>query len=142
MGTTLRRAIAPTIPHMLFLPFLRTLPACDGQLFAARQSQFTGRSIFGNGRAGANGCSLAHADGSDELCIRANECVVLNDGAEFVRTVVVAGDGSGTDIDPAAHGAVANVAQMVRLAALADLAVLDFNEIPDMCIVMQFAAGT
>src|SRR4030067_2683514 len=93
--------------------------------------------MAGDGRAGAYRPALADRHRRDQLRIRADEHVVLNDRAVLVCAVVIAGDRARADIDAAAPGAVADVAEMIGLAVCRDLAVLDLDEIADMHPVMQ-----
>src|SRR5487761_2179275 len=142
MGTIFRFPTAPTIPHILFLSFLRALPACDSSLSAARDGQFSGGCVQGNCRACTDGRAPAYFYRCNQLRVRADEGVVLDDGAMFVCAIVVAGDGARTDVHPAAHGAVADIAQVISLAPFAYLAILDLYKISDMRIVVQFRPGT
>ena len=50
----------------------------------------------------------------------------------LVRAVVIAGDGAGADIDLLADGRVAEVGQVIGLAARAEDAVLDLDEVADV----------
>jgi len=59
----------------------------------------------------------------------------------FVHAVVIAGDGAGADVDLLAHGAVADVGEVVDLAAVVHLAVLDLDEVADMHRLRQLGAG-
>jgi len=121
---------------MLFLSFYGTLPAGNRDLFATGECQFSGRGVFGDGRACAYGRAFANSDWRNELRIRADECIVPDDSAELVRTIVVAGDGSRSDVDPTAHRAVPYVTQVVRFATWSNLAVLDLYEIANMGMVV------
>ena len=60
----------------------------------------------------------------------------------FVRAVVVANDGAGTDIDVAANGRIADVCQMVDLAAFVDGRFFDFDEVADFDVIVQSRAGS
>src|SRR3546814_12514737 len=52
--------------------------------------------------------------------------------AVLQEAVVVAGDGAGADVGGGADGGVAQIAQVVGLGALAQLGVLDLDEVADM----------
>ena len=73
--------------------------------------------------------------------VGADECVILDHGAELVGTVVVAGDGTGTDIDAAADRGVADVGEMVGLGMVGDGRILDLDEVADMNVATEFGAG-
>ena len=55
--------------------------------------------------------------------------------------VVVHGDGAGADVDLAADRRVAEVGEVIRLAAGADLALLHFDEVADVHVLVQHALG-
>ena len=63
------------------------------------------------------------------------------DRRPFVGAVVIAGDGAGADVDVSADAGIAHVAQMIRLAARADLAVLHFDEVADVHAAVQDGSG-
>ena len=73
--------------------------------------------------------------------IRADEHIVLDDGAMLVRAIVIAGDRARADVNAAADRAVADVAEMIGFAVCRDFAVFYFDEIADMHFVMQLGAG-
>ena len=56
----------------------------------------------------------------------------MDDGLVLVHTVVVAGDGAGTDVDACADGGVAEVAQVIHLAARSEPRLFGFAEVTDM----------
>ncbi|OIQ78427.1 hypothetical protein GALL_398640 [mine drainage metagenome] len=65
----------------------------------------------------------------------------MDDGAMLVHAIEIAGDGAGTDVHVAPYRGVADIAEVVDLAAGADLAVLDFDEIADVRFRRQLGAG-
>src|SRR5258707_13779950 len=100
-GTMLRLAIAPTIPHMRFAfrSFLlhRPLPARNGHLLGAGERQLTCRSVLGERGSGAERRPATDPHRRDQLRVRADQTIRLDDGAGLVRPVVVAPVGAGTD---------------------------------------------
>src|SRR3546814_18614699 len=64
--------------------------------------------------------------------VRADEVVVLEDGAMLVGAVVVAGDGASAHVYARADVGVAHVGQVVGLAVGIQHAVLDFDKVADM----------
>src|SRR6185369_1075379 len=115
MGTTLRLAMAATLPHMV-LPLLsaldgatldRTLPSLHRDLLGARQRELVGRRVLGERGARAQRCAAPHAHRRHQLRVRTDEHVVLDDGAVLVDAVVVAGDGTRPDVDVLADAGVA-----------------------------------
>src|SRR5882762_5760387 len=135
-GTILRLAIAPTIPHIRFAfrstLLYRPLPAWNGHLLGAGQSQLACRSVLGERGSGAEPRPAADAHRRDKLRVRADENIVLDDGAVLVRPVVVAHDRAGTDVDVAADVAIAYVGEMIGLGTRAYAARLHFHEVADV----------
>src|SRR5215472_4582097 len=121
IGTTLRLATAPTMPHT----------------FRPGQRQLAGRCIAGERRARSQGGAATDTDRRDQLGIRADKHVVLYHGAVLVRAVVVAHDCARTDVNVLPDLAVADIGQMVGLGALADAARLHFDEIADVHLGRQ-----
>src|SRR6058998_1841805 len=136
MGTTLRLAIAPTIPHMRFafrlLLLCRPLPARNRHLLHAREGQLACWSVLGERGSRTERRAPAHAHRSDELGVRTYENVVLYDGAVLVRSVVVAHDRAGADVDVSAHLAVADVGEVIRLGTCAYATRLELHEVADV----------
>src|SRR5262245_40390530 len=133
MGTTLRLATAPTIPHTFSPLFLYgPLPAGNAHLLRARERELTGRRVLGERGTRSQRGSTAHPDRRDQLGVRADEDIVLYDRAMLVRAVVVAHDGARADVDIFAYVAVADVSQMVRLRAFAYATRLDLDEVADV----------
>src|SRR5207237_10568942 len=91
------------------------------------------------GQAGAfsHRGAAAHGHGCDQPRVGTDEHVVLDHRAMFVRAVVVACDGTGADIDVAAHRCVAEIGEVIGLAAGSHFRVLDFDEIADMYVFGQ-----
>src|SRR5665811_421787 len=96
---------APTWVTILFV-LNWPLPSLDGRLFAARQGELARRCVAGDRRTRTNGCALAHRHRRDQLRIRADEYIVFDDGAMFVRAIVIAGDRACADVHAAADRAV------------------------------------
>src|SRR5450755_1707486 len=125
----------------LALRFRRALPARNGELLVLRNGEPARGNLMADGRARADGRPFAHRDRRDELCIRSDMHVVLDDGAVLVRAVVVTGDGAGADVDVAAYARVADVGQVIGFAACTDNARLDLDEISDVHLVGEHGRG-
>src|SRR5438093_6640552 len=136
MGTTLRLAIAPTIPHMRFafrlLLLCRPLPARNRHLLHAREGQLACWSVLGERGSRTERRAPAHAHRSDELGVRTDENVVLYDGAVLVRSVVVAHDRAGADVHVAADLAAADVREVIGLGTCAYATRLHLHEVADV----------
>src|SRR5258706_9550417 len=135
-GTILRLAIAPTIPHIRFAfrstLLYRPLPARKGRLLAAGQSQSACRRVLGGRGSAAGRRPRTDPRRREKLRGRADENIVLDDGAVLVRPVVVAHDRAGTDVDVAADVAIAYVGEMIGLGTRAYAARLHFHEVADV----------
>src|ERR1039458_4605090 len=136
----LRSVTPPTIPHMALRASLYfrsglgrllawPLPLLESHLARSAQGQLVGRCVLGDGRAGADRGAIADLHWCHQHCARADECAVADLGAPLIGAVIVAGDRPGADVDLAADRGIADVAQVVHLAAGTDLAVLDLDEI-------------
>src|SRR5437763_14595104 len=143
-GTMLPLAIAPTIPAMRFAfrCFLRhrPLPVRNRHLLHAGEGQLPRGGVLGERGSCAEGRAPAHPHRRDELCARAYENVVLDDGAGVVRAVVGAHGRAGADVDVSAHLAVADVAEVIRLGTRAYATRLHLHEVADVHSVGEAGA--
>src|SRR6266581_7167836 len=142
IGTTLRFEIAPTTPHInsILLLFHRPRPPGNGRLLYARERKLSGRGVLGERGSGAERCALAHPHRGDELGVRADGDVVLDDRAVLVRPVVVAGDRAGADVDDFSDLAVADIGKVIGFGALPDAARLDLHEVAEVHVGGQARA--
>ncbi len=100
------------------------------------------RRVFGDGGAGADGGTLRYCYRRDQLSIGANKNIILDDRLVFIGAIVIARNRAGTDVDVLSDYGIADVAQVIRLAAGGDGAIFDFNEITDMDVVSKPGSGT
>src|SRR5438874_632792 len=131
VGTTFSRATAPTMPHIA-LSFPRPFPAVARHLRLLVERKRAGGHVLPNGGARADRRAAADRHRRDELGIGADVHVVFDNCAMLFRTVVVADDRSGADVDVGPHRRVSHIREMVRLAAGADRAGFHFDEVADM----------
>src|SRR5882757_583513 len=117
MGTTLSRATAPTMPHMVSLSFLWSLPAAARSLRLRIQCQRRGRNIFPHRGPGADGRTAPDRHRRHELRVGPDVHFVLDYRPMLVCTVVVANDRPRADVDVLPGSRVADVSKMVGLAA-------------------------
>src|SRR5690606_17966655 len=97
--------------------------------------------VPGDGRAGAGVGVGADLDRRDQHRARAHEGAVADLGPVLVHAIVVHGDGAGPHVDLAADGGIAQVGEVVGLAARADLALLHLDEIADVNVFVQHGLG-
>ena len=64
----------------------------------------------------------------------------FNHRAVFVRAIVVGGDAASAEINPFAHGRVAQIRQMVGLGTIGQSGVFDLDKVADMHFFAQFRA--
>jgi hypothetical protein len=104
-----------------------------------------GQGIRGHVFGDAAGCryvgATSNLDGRNERRVAADEDAVSDYCRVLVDAVVVAGDRSGTDVDTFSDFGVAEIGQVIRLGALAQLDFLSFDEVADMSAFADFAAG-
>jgi hypothetical protein len=117
------------------------LPGVDGGLAPARKAQFARGCVGGDGGPGADGRAFADPHRRDQCGVGTDERAIADFGDELVDTVVVAGDGAGADVDVAANLGVAEIGEMVGLAAFAQLGLLGFDEVAHVCAGREFGAG-
>src|SRR5690348_1533913 len=108
-------------PTSLFTALSRTRPIVDGGLATARETQFVGRGVGGDRGARADGRTFADPHRCDQRSVGTDERAIADFGNELVDAVVVTGDGAGADVDPGADLGVAEIGEMVGLAAFAQL---------------------
>src|SRR5690606_1509594 len=109
--------------HLLLFTFYRlgrAFPALDRLLAPARHGQLPRRGIVRDDRARPDRGVLADRYRRDQRRVRADEGAVADHGAMLVGPVVIAGDGAGADVDVTPDAGVADVGQMIDLAALAE----------------------
>src|SRR6266480_1962287 len=144
-GTMLSLAIAPTIPHMRVtfrsLLLFRPLPVRNRHLLHAGEGQLPRRGVLGERGSRTECRAPAHAHRRDELGVRAYENVVLYDGAVLVRSVVVAHDRAGANVDVSADLTVADVGEVIRLGTCAYATRLDLHEVTDVHSLGEARAG-
>src|SRR5699024_8858558 len=116
-------------------------PALERRLLRARDRELAGGRIPGDGRTRAAGRVFADGHRRDQRRIRTDERTIGKRGGRLVRTVVNAGDGAGADVLTSADDRIAEVGEVVGLAADPDARVLGLDEIADVRAVGEHAAG-
>src|SRR5439155_22672163 len=102
--------------------------ALDVLLLDARDAERAVGHVLDHGGPGRDHRPLAHPHRRHQLGIRAHLHAVVDHGLELLVAVVVAGDGAGADVDARADGGVAQVAEVVGLAAAAQARLLGLHE--------------
>src|SRR5687768_2080603 len=115
-------------------------PAVLCGLAPARDGQRVRRHVAGDDRARSDIGAVADFDRRDQGRIGADEGVPADLGAMLRDTVVIAGDGAGTDIGAGTNGGVADIAEVVGLGAGLDDRLLDLDEIADVHVVLEASA--
>ena len=116
-------------------------PAFFHDLSGAADGQRVFGDVCGDARCCTDVCAFAYAHGRDQSAVAADEDSVVDHGCVLVDAVVVAGDGSGADVDARADFGVAEIGQVVGLRSLAQLDLLGLDEIADVRAFADFAAG-
>ena len=91
-------------------------------------------------RAGGDIGVLAHGDRRDERGVAADERAVFDDGPVLGGAVVIARDRARADVDLGADGRVAEIREVVGLAACAQRRVLELDEVADVRVLADVGA--
>ena len=97
---------------------------------------------FRDRRSGADRGARADPDRCDQLDPGTDKRTVANRCLELVCAIVVAGNRSCTDVNAFSYFGVADVGQVIDLAAIRNRALLDFDKVAELHPVGQFGAGT
>src|SRR5262245_21124370 len=132
-GTTSLGPMYPMIPHMSVHAVLQVFadacrhsrlplfhPALDVTLLARADGKRSRRDVLANRRAGAHIGAFTDSYRRDQLAVAADKGAVLDGGRVFRRAVVVARNGSGTDVHVGSDDCVAKVGEVHRLGAASD----------------------
>src|SRR5690606_15407548 len=128
LGLRRGQRAAPGAPA---LALLRPLPAGDGGLAAAGDGELAGGRVAGDHGAGADGGVRADLHRRHQRAVGTDEGAVADAGLRLVDAVVVAGDGAGADVGLAPDRGIAEVTEVVGLAALGHGRVLGLDEVAD-----------
>src|SRR5262245_20574715 len=116
--------------------------ACLFDLRRARQRERSGGHVARHRRPRADHRPLPDAHGRDQLTVRTDERPVLDHRLELLVAVVVARDGAGADVHLLADRRVAEVAEVVGLAALPDDRLLGLDEVAEVHLGTQLRPRT
>src|ERR1700730_16285971 len=131
-----------TGPRSFPVPFPeRPCPARFFYLARAGQRQRIRRDVLRNHGPRSDIGAVTDLDRRHQGAIRADERMRANLRAILGEAVVIAGNRSRADIRPGADARISNVAQMVNLGARADLRGLHLDEIADVHVLREAAAG-
>ena len=129
------------VPLLFGLRLLRTLPAFECHLLRARQGELTVGGFLGDGAARTRGRVTPDAHRRDQHVAGTDECAIRDGCRPLVHAIVVAGDRAGADVHVGADGRVADVGEVIRLAAIRDGGLLQLDEIADVHAGAELAAG-
>src|SRR5689334_6998069 len=124
---------------------LLPLPPCPAflvNLAAAADGQGVVGNVLGNTGSGADISALADLHWRYQGGVAADEGTVADHRGIFAKAVVITSDGAGAYIHPFAHLRIAQVAQVLRLGALAQLQLFAFHKIAHVRAFGNVAAGT
>src|SRR6185437_1694074 len=129
-------------PTLLFAALLRPTPTLDRGLLAAREGEVLGGRGGGDDRSRADRGVVAHLHRRDQRRVGTDEGTIADLGDVLVHAVVVARDGAGADVHVRTDLRVAEIGEVVGLAAFAEFGFLGFDEISDMRPRRKFGSGT
>lgn len=118
------------------------LPIGDGFLFGSRQGQGLGWRAVADHRAGANGRQGSDVDGRDQRGVGTDESLVADPGLMLIGTIIVTGDGAGTDIDLATELRITDVAQVIDLGCFGKARLFDLDEVADVAVIANLCLWT
>src|SRR3972149_953254 len=134
------------MPHILFLllAFAFELSSGPALYYLFRRSCYDERpgwDILRDRRARADISALANGDRGDKLGIAPDERAVLYSRNRLVRAVVVAGDGASPDVDALSYDRIAQIGEVVGLAAFSKRAFLHFHKIANPSLIGKNGLG-
>ena len=91
---------------------------------------------------GGDRSAAGDADRRNQLGVGADKNVVADKGFRLIRAVIVTGDSTSADIHVGANLRIAQIGKMTCLGAFAEASFLHFNEVADVRLLRQLAAGT
>ena len=98
--------------------------------------------VFGHCRSCAYCRTFADFHRRYQLCVASDKTIVFNNGSEFVGTVVVAGNGSCSDIDAGTHRCITDISQVINFRSFAYFALLNFDKVSDVYFIGQSGSRT
>ena len=100
------------------------------------------RHVLGDDRSGRRHCAVTDRDGGDKHRVRSDEDIVADLGPVLEDAVVVAGDRASPDVRAVADAGIADIGQMIDLAAFANHGFLGFDKISNFRVRAEFGAWT
>ena len=116
-------------------------PSVFGDLVGAAEGEGVGGDGVGDAGAGGDVGPGTDLDGGDEGGVGADEGSVADGGGVLEGAVVVAGNGSGTDVDACADDGVAEVGEVVGLGAFADGDLFGLAKVADVGLLADARLG-
>ena len=101
---------------------------------AATYGQIASWHVLRNSRACSGIGALAYVDRCDKRVVTANKGIIFYRGWVFVYPIVVAGNGTSTNVYLTSHGSIANICQVLELTTLAHVAVFYLYEVTDRAV--------
>src|SRR4029077_4491154 len=118
----------------LAIPFGATLAVGLG---TALHGHRVVRHVAGNHRARADIGSLADLDGRDQRRIGADECALTDLGLVLAKAVIIARDGTGSDIGVGTDMGITDIAEMIDLHPGLERSRLRLDEIAYLCALTK-----
>src|SRR5260370_30815437 len=116
-------------------------PAWFYDLVCAADGEGIFGDVAGDARRSGNVGGFAYADGCDQSAVAADEHSVFDDGSVLVNSIVVAGDGSGADVDAGADFGVAKISKVVGLRSLTQFDFFGLDKVADVRAFTNVATG-
>src|SRR5690606_38365231 len=115
-----------------------TLPTFQGDLFATGHGEGIFLRRLGDGGTRANRCTGTDFHWRYQRTVGTDEGTITDHGLVLVHAIVIAGNGTGTDIHLFTYLGIAQIGQMIGLGILAHHDVLGFNKIANLGMFLEY----
>ena len=98
--------------------------------------------VSGDSCTGADGDTVLDGHWGNKLTVRADKDVIANLCFELICSVIVAGYGSGTDINLTTYLGISKVGEMSCFGVKTKVRFFKFHEITDVYLIVKTVSGT
>ncbi|CAI8931470.1 hypothetical protein EMIT0P12_50140 [Pseudomonas sp. IT-P12] len=128
--------------NLALLDLLRPFPAVDVLLASTTDRQLGFIHILRDGRSGCGGRAAGDIHRRHQRIVGTDEHVFTHHGFPLVHTVIVAGDGTRTDVGPRTDLGIPQITQVASLGPFAQMRVFQFDKVTHMRARFQHGTRT